>query len=394
MAEAPAARTEPQEPRCGHPVAHPHPGAVGLAKGYETVCCERMDVVQLKRSARGTHEKHDEFVGVQRDISRRLRRRARRAAGRASRRLRAPWSEVHRNPGEELVGILSGVRALHQRKPQEPSAIPVPKVRARRERRRERREEPSPHTARRRHTGPRSGRPGRSLLPGSAKPARTTQPGHRRQTGAAPRGGNGTPGRGRLRLPKGAPHPTTALALAAIVALDVFTKRNAGLARRSPDSGEAGLWVVCAGYALLANVSANLVIHRVLEDAALAPVFVPLRAIAAVYVLIVLGTCAAIVFRHGSPVRRVARWVAVVALVGGPFAMLAPGWWLPALIGSMAVAHGIDEMVRFAVRHPGATHRDLATCLVAASCVAPTLLVWRLGRWAIGIVGRETPASR
>ena len=197
-------------------------------------------------------------------------------------------------------------------------------------------------------------------------------------------------------LARNGPHPTTALALAAIVALDifVFTKRNAGSARRIPDSGEASLWVMCAGYALLANVSANLVIHRVLEDESLVPVFVPLLAIAALYQLIVLGACAAIGFRHGSPVQHVARWVAVVALVGVPVATLAPEWWLLALIGSMAVAHGIDQMVGFAVRHPGGIHRDVATCLVAASCVAPALLVWRLGRWVIGSAGRGSLASR
>ena len=111
---------------------------------------------------------------------------------------------------------------------------------------------------------------------------------------------------------------------------------------------------MCAGFALLANVSANLLIHRVVEDPKLShPVFIPLLSIAALYVLIVLGACAAIGFRHGSPVRRAARWTAVVALVGVPFAMLAPDWWLAALIGSLAVAHGIDQMVGFAVRHPG-----------------------------------------
>ena len=197
-------------------------------------------------------------------------------------------------------------------------------------------------------------------------------------------------------LARNGPHPALALAPAVILGIDVFvfTKRNAGLARRSPDSGEASLWLVCGGYALLANVTANLIVHRVLEDESLAQFFIPLLAIAALYVLIVLGACAAIGFRHGSPIRRAARWTAVVALVGVPFAMLAPGWWLPALIGSMAVAHGIDEMVGSAVRRPGATHRDLATCLVAASCVAPALLVWRLGRWVIGSVGREIPGSR
>ena len=43
--------------------------AVGLAKGYETVCCERMDARRLIRSNRGTHEQHGELVGVQRRIS-------------------------------------------------------------------------------------------------------------------------------------------------------------------------------------------------------------------------------------------------------------------------------------------------------------------------------------
>ena len=86
--------------------------------------------------------------------------------------------------------------------------------------------------------------------------------------------------------------------------------------------------------------------------------------------------------------------MAVVALVGVPFAMLAPDWWLATLIGSMAVANAIDLMVEFAARHPGATHRDLATCLVAATCVGPALLAWRLGRLVIGSVGREILRSR
>ena len=178
------------------------------------------------------------------------------------------------------------------------------------------------------------------------------------------------------------PHPATAFAIVALLGIEifVFTKKNAGLARRTADDGEVMLWLVCASYALLANVTANLFIHRVLEDAALAPVFVPLLAIGALYGLIVLGACTAIGFRHGSPLRRVARGVAVVALVGVPFTAMAPGWWFLALVGSMAVAHSIDQMARFAVRHPGATNRDLATGLVAASFVAPALLVCRLGR--------------
>ena len=42
--------------------------AVGLAKGYDTVCVERMDVRQLIRSNRGTHEWRGELVNVQRDM--------------------------------------------------------------------------------------------------------------------------------------------------------------------------------------------------------------------------------------------------------------------------------------------------------------------------------------
>ena len=197
-------------------------------------------------------------------------------------------------------------------------------------------------------------------------------------------------------LARHGPHPALGLGLVLVFGIDVFvcTTRWANRGRRRADDGEVTLWLVCAGFALLANVSANLLIHRVVGDPALAPVFIPLLAIAALYVLIVLGACAAIGFRHGSPVRRVARWMAVVALVGVPFAMLAPGWWLAVLIGSIAVAHAIDQMVGFAVRHPGATHRDLATCLVATSCVAPALLAWRLGRWVTGCEGRQNPASR
>ena len=197
-------------------------------------------------------------------------------------------------------------------------------------------------------------------------------------------------------LARHGPHPALGLGLVLVFGIDVFvcTTRWANRGRRRADDGEVTLWLVCAGFALLANVSANLLIHRVVEDPALAPVFIPLLSIAAVYVLIVLGACAAIGFRHGSPVRRAARWTAVVALVGVPFAMLAPDWWFLALIGSVAVAHAIDQMVGFAVRRPGATHGDLATCLVAASCVAPALLVWRLGRWALRAVGREVAASR
>ena len=46
--------------------------AVGLAKGYETVCCERMDARRFIRSNRGTHEEHGELVSVRRNLSRRL----------------------------------------------------------------------------------------------------------------------------------------------------------------------------------------------------------------------------------------------------------------------------------------------------------------------------------
>ena len=184
-------------------------------------------------------------------------------------------------------------------------------------------------------------------------------------------------------LARNGPHSALGLGLALVVGLDlfVFTKRSAGLGRRCPDGGEASLWLVCAGFALLANVCANILIHRVLADESLVPIFVPVLAVAALYGLIVLGACAAIGCRHGSRVRRTARWVALVALVGVPFATVAPDWWLAALLSSLAVAHVIDRAVGFAVRHPGASHRDLATFLVAASCVAPALLVWRLGRW-------------
>lgn len=46
--------------------------AVGLAKGYGTICVEHMDVRQLIGSARGTYEQHGELVNVQRELSRRL----------------------------------------------------------------------------------------------------------------------------------------------------------------------------------------------------------------------------------------------------------------------------------------------------------------------------------
>lgn len=97
-------------------------------------------------------------------------------------------------------------------------------------------------------------------------------------------------------------HPGLVLVLAALLGVHVFvfTKRNVGTARRSPDAGEATLWLVCAGYALLANVTANVVIHRVLPDESLVPLFIPLLAIAALNVLTVLGASTAIGFRHGS----------------------------------------------------------------------------------------------
>ena len=58
-------------------------------------------------------------------------------------------------------------------------------------------------------------------------------------------------------LARNGPHPALGLALAGLLGIHVFvfTKKNAGLARRSPDSGEVNLWLVCAGYALLANVT-------------------------------------------------------------------------------------------------------------------------------------------
>ena len=71
-------------------------------------------------------------------------RRPGRAARRAQGGVRAPRCKVHRDPGEELVGLLSGVRALQPGKPQDPSGVPVPRVRAYRKRRRQCGEEPPP----------------------------------------------------------------------------------------------------------------------------------------------------------------------------------------------------------------------------------------------------------
>ena len=65
------------------------------------------------------------------DVQAARKRGAWRAARRTQGGVRTPRSKVHRNPGEELIGFLSGVPSLHQRKPQEPSAIPVHQVRAR-----------------------------------------------------------------------------------------------------------------------------------------------------------------------------------------------------------------------------------------------------------------------
>ncbi len=59
-------------------------------------------------------------------------------------RTAAHCTKVHRDPGEALVGLLSGVRALKPGEPQDPSAIPVPRVPAHRERRRQCSEEPPP----------------------------------------------------------------------------------------------------------------------------------------------------------------------------------------------------------------------------------------------------------
>ena len=101
------------------------------------------------------------------------RRRPGRATSRASRGLRAPRRKVHRDPGEELVGILSGVRALHQREPQDPSAIPVHQVRAHQQRRRQRHGEP-PRVG---HVDEAQGR-GQAALGGNSKaPCWRGQPG-------------------------------------------------------------------------------------------------------------------------------------------------------------------------------------------------------------------------
>ena len=133
--EAPAPREEPAGPAANIRSHDRHQWAVDLAKGYGTVCVERMGVRQLIRSARGTHESHGELVNVQRETVEATRERgARRTARGAQSRMRTPRTKVHRDPGEELVGLLSGVRALQPGKPQEPSAIPVPGVRARRQR--------------------------------------------------------------------------------------------------------------------------------------------------------------------------------------------------------------------------------------------------------------------
>ena len=46
--------------------------AVGLAKGYDTVCCERMNMRNLLRSSRGTNETKGKNVKAKRGLSRQL----------------------------------------------------------------------------------------------------------------------------------------------------------------------------------------------------------------------------------------------------------------------------------------------------------------------------------
>ena len=165
-----------RRPRRGHPVPHPAPVGRRPRQGLR-------DGVLRAHGRSPAHPLRPGHPRAPRDAGRRpaglqpatLRRRPRRAARRTSRSMRAPRINLHRDTGEGFLELLSGVPSLRQRKPQEPTAIPVHQVRARR-----------------RSTGPRSGGPGRQLR--SAKPAGATRLGHRRQTPARLEGGNGTPG--------------------------------------------------------------------------------------------------------------------------------------------------------------------------------------------------------
>ena len=182
--------------------------AVGLAKGYQSVCCERMDAARLKRSARGTHEKHGELVGVQRDHSRRLSDVApgeqRAELKVACERHGAKYIETPATNSSEFCPEC-GHCTSENRKSQArfqcyPSAgTPTTPMRTPRG--------TTSRGERRRSTGLRSGGPGRRQLLQSAKLAGATRSGHRRQAGAVPRGGNRTPDQGRPRLPRGALRP-------------------------------------------------------------------------------------------------------------------------------------------------------------------------------------------
>ena len=148
----------------------------------------------------------------------------------------------------------------------------------------------------------------------------------------------------------------------------------------SQASAQALLWLTTLAYALLINVFAAAM--DLGDDQArhtLSLIVAGTVLFVGVGVLLVLGI--AIGVGYQSDGRTVLRWLAVIALIAGPVALLEPGAWWVGVLGGLLLAWAVDLVVSEALHHPDVPAPALAACLVAAVSAVVLLVIYAIIRF-------------
>ena len=145
-------------------------------------------------------------------------------------------------------------------------------------------------------------------------------------------------------------------------------------------SAQALLWLTTLAYALLIHVFAATMGFG--DDQArhiLSLLVAGTVLFVGVGVLLILATAVGVGYQSDG--KTVLRWLAVLALVAGPVALLQPdAWWVGVLAG-LLLAWAVDLVVSEALQHPDVPAPALAACLVAAVSAVVLLVIYAIIRF-------------
>ena len=145
-------------------------------------------------------------------------------------------------------------------------------------------------------------------------------------------------------------------------------------------SAQALLWLTALAYALLINLFASAMDFG--DDQARHQLSLAVAgAVLFVGVGVLLVCAAAVGVGYQSDVRTVLRWLAVLALVAGPVALLQPDAWWVGLLAGLLLAWAVDLVVSEALQHPDVPAPALAACLVAAVSAVVLLVIYAIIRF-------------